>query len=248
MKKHYIFLLIFWLNISWQKESRLISEQLTYSRVGDAFSNHWFNQKNDLELLGINSINYEIYLRAFKEEQELEVWVKNKSADTFQLFQIINFCSSVGIPGPKNKQGDFQIPEGLYYINEFNPLSDYHLSLGIDYPNLADKRRSKAANLGGDIYIHGGCQTVGCIPITDTSIAKLYILCLLSQNEPYSIPIHIFPQRMEYDNFKRLTQSFRNKELHKFWGNIRTAYVYFNLKHKLPNYKINEKGIYFFYE
>ena len=73
-----------------------------------------------------------------------------------------------GTMGPKRLQGDYQVPEGFYYINEFNPNSNYHLHLGLNYPNASDKILSDSLRPGGDIYIHGSCVSIGCIPLLTT--------------------------------------------------------------------------------
>jgi murein L,D-transpeptidase YafK len=108
-----------------------------------------------------------IYLRSFKYDSQLEVWVKNEKNDAFQLFKTYKVCAMAGTLGPKRMEGDYQVPEGFYYINEFNPRSVYHLSLGLNYPNASDRYLSDAIQPGGDIYIHGSCVTTGCIPIPD---------------------------------------------------------------------------------
>jgi murein L,D-transpeptidase YafK len=79
-------------------------------------------------------------------------------------------------------EGDYQVPEGFYYINEFNPKSAYHLSLGLNYPNASDKVLSDSIKPGGDIYIHGNCVTVGCIPLQNNQIEELYVLAANAKN------------------------------------------------------------------
>lgn len=87
--------------------------------------------------------------------------------------------------GDKKFEGDLKTPEGLYYINRRNPNSSYHLSLGISYPNDAD--RAEAAALGkkpgGDIFIHGRARkdrgrgkdwTAGCIAVKDGEMEEVY--------------------------------------------------------------------------
>lgn len=107
------------------------------------------------------------------------------------------FCASSGILGPKRKEGDRQIPEGIYYINHFNPVSNFHLSLGINYPNPSDKILSDPAQPGESFYIHGNCVTIGCIPISDDKIKELYILAVEAYNNgQVKIPVHIFPDRL----------------------------------------------------
>jgi murein L,D-transpeptidase YafK len=102
----------------------------------------------------------------------------------------------LGSLGPKRIQGDYQVPEGFYYVNEFNPNSNYHLALGLNYPNASDKILSDSVQPGGDIYIHGSCVTTGCIPIKDDQIEELYVLTTFARNLGQDfIPVHIFPVR-----------------------------------------------------
>ena len=76
-----------------------------------------------------------IYIRSFKYDSQLEVWVKDEIQEPFKLFKSYRVCALAGTLGPKRMQGDYQVPEGFYYINVFNPKSNYYLSLGINYPN-----------------------------------------------------------------------------------------------------------------
>lgn len=86
--------------------------------------------------------------------------------------------------GHKQFEGDGKTPEGSYTISHRNPKSEFHLSLGISYPNDAD-RAFAAANgkrPGGDIFIHGGPTrrvtkhdwTAGCIAVTNRQIETIY--------------------------------------------------------------------------
>ena len=86
--------------------------------------------KNNLQQKGLKwPANY-IYIRSFKYDSQLEVWVKNEMSDPFKLFKTYKVCALAGTLGPKRMEGDYQVPEGFYYINEFNPKSNYYLSLG----------------------------------------------------------------------------------------------------------------------
>jgi len=86
--------------------------------------------------------------------------------------------------GPKQFEGDGRTPEGAYYIDRLNPNSSYHLSLGISYPNQADREFARAAGRqpGGDIFIHGTPKvvrrspdwTAGCIAVSDREIEVIY--------------------------------------------------------------------------
>jgi murein L,D-transpeptidase YafK len=119
----------------------------------------------------------QLALLAFKQEKMVEVWGKTESC--WNKIKIYPFTATSGNPGPKLRQGDKQIPEGLYRITFLNPNSSYHLSLKIDYPNTFDKKMAKKegrTNLGGDIFFHGRAATVGCIPIGDKAIEELFFL------------------------------------------------------------------------
>jgi len=89
--------------------------------------------------------------------------------------------------GPKRFEGDGRTPEGRYSINRHNPASSYHLSLGISYPNDADRAAARLAGRspGGDIFIHGrsdwkgtnkGDWTAGCIAVRDSEIETIYAM------------------------------------------------------------------------
>lgn len=86
-----------------------------------------------------------------------------------------------GGPGPKLREGDLQVPEGVYRLTAFNPNSSYHLSLRVDYPNAEDRaaedravaRSDRRTSLGGDIFIHGKAVSIGCLAIGDPGIEEL---------------------------------------------------------------------------
>lgn len=88
--------------------------------------------------------------------------------------------------GHKQFEGDGKTPEGTYFISHRNPKSRYHLSLGVSYPNDADRAYAAAAGKapGGDIMVHGGPPrktnkrdwTAGCIAVTDREIEEIYAM------------------------------------------------------------------------
>ena len=89
------------------------------------------------------------------------------------------FTNFSGDLGPKLKEGDKQIPEGIYQLDYLNPNSAYHLSMKVNYPNAFDQAKGKIEgrdNLGSDIFIHGKNETIGCIPIGDEAIEELFVL------------------------------------------------------------------------
>jgi len=188
-----------------------------------------------------------IYIRSFKYDSQLEVWVKNDIKEPFQLFKTYKVCALAGTLGPKRMEGDFQVPEGFYYVTEFNPKSTYYLSLGINYPNVSDRILSDSLKPGGDIYIHGSCVTVGCIPITDGQIDELYILAAHAKDAGQDfIPVHIFPIRY---NVKRSTNYLATLTkddplLKQFALRLEDAFDYFEKYRQLPVVMTNDKGDY----
>jgi len=188
-----------------------------------------------------------VYIRSFKYDSELEIWVKNEYKEPFKLFKKYKVCALAGTLGPKRFEGDYQVPEGFYMINEFNPASQYHLSLGLNYPNVSDRILSDAYRPGGSIYIHGSCVTVGCIPLTDALIEEVYIIAAHAQNAGQDfIPVHIYPIRY---NVKRsadyLSRMTKNDEgLRVFEENLELAYDYFEENKQLPVIMTDEKGNY----
>lgn len=190
-----------------------------------------------------------IYIRSFKYDSQLEIWVKNHRKDPFQLFKSYRVCALAGTLGPKRMEGDYQVPEGFYYINEFNPKSNYHLSLGLNYPNPADKVLSDSSRPGGDIYIHGSCVTVGCIPVTDNQIEEIYILAAHAKNQGQDfIPVHIFPIRYNNKNsvayLSTLTKT--DVQLKNFAAKLESVYDHFELTRQLPVVMTNAHGDYVF--
>ena len=188
-----------------------------------------------------------VYIRSFKYDSQMEVWVKNTKEEKYKLFKTYKICAMAGTLGPKRMAGDYQVPEGFYYINEFNPRSEYHLSLGLNYPNASDRILSDSLQPGGDIYIHGSCVTTGCIPITDGQIEELYILAAHAKDmgEDF-IPVHIFPVNFNnprsVDYLNKYLQTF--SEYTSFAKSMRTAFYYFEKYREVPFVMVNGKGEY----
>jgi murein L,D-transpeptidase YafK len=132
----------------------------------------------DLEKSGAQYPPQSLTFVALKEERRFEVW-----GETWEgapaLIKTYPFTGFSGTLGPKLKQGDRQIPEGIYHITGLNPNSSYHLSIKVGYPSDEDKSIAKKegrTNLGGDIFIHGKSVTIGCIPLGDSAIEEVFAL------------------------------------------------------------------------
>ncbi len=160
----------------------LASNQLTFERVKIAYDEKWSGLREELQTRKISHSPFMV-INAYKAEGKLEIWLKNDDDKVYQLFKTYDFCAHSGTLGPKVIEGDGQTPEGFYYINVFNPMSNFHLSLGVNYPNSVDYARTgKDRKPGSDIYIHGNCVTVGCIPLTDEKIKEVYLLAMFSSD------------------------------------------------------------------
>ena len=88
---------------------------------------------------GIEYPPKQVFFRAFKDERTLEIWGANSATSKLRLLQKYRVLAASGTLGPKRQYGDMQVPEGWYYVDRFNPFSSYHLSLGLNYPNGADR-------------------------------------------------------------------------------------------------------------
>ncbi len=116
-------------------------------------------------------------LVGLKEEKILEVWAP--VGEGWTRLKSYPVLAASGGPGPKLREGDGQVPEGIYRLTAFNPNSSYHLSIRVDYPNAEDRASAAAdgrTRLGGDIFIHGKAVSIGCLAIGDAAIEELYLL------------------------------------------------------------------------
>jgi len=219
-------------------------KQMSYPRVRTAYTEKFESLRTDIDTLGI--ANFDLFIRAFKSEAIFEVWIKDKDAAKFQLFRTYDICSSSGDPGPKRRQGDFQVPEGFYHINIFNPFSNFFLSLGINYPNRSDRTLSDPDYPGGDIYIHGSCVTIGCIPLTDDVIKEIYVLAVEARtNGQEKIPVHIFPARLHTSSLETVQYlADGNQDLLDFWLNLKEGFDYFETWKTLPGITVASSGAY----
>jgi murein L,D-transpeptidase YafK len=174
---------------------------------------------------------------------ELEVWLSDSIE--YKLYKTYKICKLSGDLGPKRREGDLQVPEGFYYINDFNPNSQYHLSLGVSYPNESDKILSPYRNLGGNIYIHGNCVSVGCIAMGDKNIEEIYGLAKMIKNR---IDVHIFPIHYRYlSSLVYFDEKIKKRlDLIEFEQNIFKVYEYFEENNILPKIKVMENGLYSF--
>jgi len=119
-----------------------------------------------------------VRLVAIKHPGVLELWAKD-AADRWHYVHEYPVLAASGTQGPKLREGDKQVPEGVYRIVKLNPKSAFHLSIKLNYPNGFDRRQARRdgrRNPGSDIYIHGKEKSKGCLAMGDRTIEELFVL------------------------------------------------------------------------
>lgn len=125
----------------------------------------------------------QIALLVFKRERRLSLWARDSAQEPWRFIRAYPVLAASGHAGPKLREGDYQVPEGLYRIEHLNPNSSYHLSMKVSYPNEHDRRMAKRdgrTRLGGDIFIHGKDVSIGCVALGDRAIEELFTLVALT--------------------------------------------------------------------
>ncbi len=148
------------------------------------------------EAAGVSFPPRRITLLALKQERKLEVWAQDATADSsdapFVYIRDYDIRKASGVAGPKLREGDRQVPEGLYEIEGLNPNSSYHLSMKLNYPNAFDLKHAHAEGRtqpGSNIFIHGNSVSVGCLAMGDTVIEELFVLTAMTGREKVTVAI-----------------------------------------------------------
>ena len=135
-----------------------------------------------------------VYLRLFKHEREMELWVR-KDGGRYVLFRRFPICTYSGALGPKLRQGDGQSPEGFYSVarGQLNPASQYHLAFNLGYPNAYDRAQGRT---GDFLMVHGSCVSIGCYAMGDAQIEQIYtVVDAALRGGQRQVPVHVFPFR-----------------------------------------------------
>lgn len=183
-----------------------------------------------------------IYFRAYKEEKTLEVWGAKRDRTPMKLVARYRVAAASGGLGPKLREGDRQVPEGVYFIDRFNPRSAFHLSLGINYPNARDRIFADADRPGGDIFIHGDRVSIGCLAMTDPVIEEIFVLADDARRAGQRrIPVHIFPFAMGTEAFVPRGATGDTLVL---WRDLWRIHREFDRTKRVPRVRIDVNGRY----
>lgn len=162
-----------------------------------------------------------IFIRIFKKEAKLEIWMK--SGSSFQHFASYPICYYSGRLGPKLKQGDRQAPEGFYTVSkgQLNPNSRWHRSFNLGYPNLYDRAHRRT---GDYLMVHGGCSSIGCYAMTNKVIDEIWTIVTAALNRGQKrFHVHSYPFKMTRWNMAR----YKRHKWGAFWQDLKKGYDLF---------------------
>lgn len=182
-----------------------------------------------------------VFLRAFKEEGELELFLMHAETKQYHLFRTYRIAAQSGQLGPKLREGDGQVPEGFYAAGKrsMKPDSRFHLAFNVGYPNEYDVAHQRT---GSFIMVHGNEVSIGCLAMTDEVIEEIYSLCdaALERGQPF-FRIHFFPFRMTAERMEKA----RDSEHYTFWENLREGYDLFESSRLPPVTSVRDKRYHF---
>ena len=182
-----------------------------------------------------------VFLRAFKEEGLLEMWIRKRADRKYVLFRTWKVAAQSGTLGPKLAEGDGQVPEGFYFVPPagMKPDSVFHLSFNLGFPNAYERARGWT---GSFIMIHGNRVSTGCLAMTDEKIEEIYTLCDAAHKKGQKFfRVHVFPFRMTAERMAREADN----EWFDFWKNLREGYDHFERERVPPEVTV-EGGRYRF--
>lgn len=172
-----------------------------------------------------------VFIRIFKQESELELWLKK--GGRFVRFATYPICRWSGRLGPKLKEGDRQSPEGFYTVSrrQLNPNSRWHRSFNLGFPNAYDRAHGRT---GSYLMVHGGCSSIGCYAMTNPVIDEIWRLVTASLvNGQSRIHVHAFPFRMTERKLRRYAGDRQG-----LWSDLKTGYDLFEASHVPPRVSV----------
>jgi len=153
--------------------SKTVAERL--AQFGEAARGRWKPYFNSAQ---VAYPPVSVKFVAVKTERRLQVYAAGHPGG-YHWIRSYPILAASGAPGPKLREGDGQVPEGIYPIESLNPNSLFHVSLRVGYPNEFDRvqaTKEGRTNLGGDIMIHGDSVSIGCLAMGDEAAEDLFVL------------------------------------------------------------------------
>ena len=132
----------------------------------------------DFKRAGIAYPPKSLAILAFKNEMRVDLY----AADALRKPRYIRSMAIDNISGqlgPKLREGDQQVPEGVYTVGYLIPNSAYHLAVPVSYPNAFDRDRAAEDGrdrLGVHVMFHGEGQSRGCVVLSDEDAENLFVL------------------------------------------------------------------------
>ncbi len=196
---------------------RQISVSLGYPLPGTPDLSRFQERLNERGL----TLGSPVFVRIFKQEYELELWMKQGSR--FAHFATYPICNYSGGLGPKLRQGDRQSPEGFYTVgrSQLNPNSRWRRSFNLGFPNLLDASHGRT---GGLLMVHGGCASIGCYAMTNAVIDEVWALinAAFDGGQP-QFAVHVFPFRMSDWRMS----AYKDAKWAVFWEDLKRGYDLF---------------------
>ena len=160
-------------------DQTLAGPKTTEQRVQQYAADVTTRLKPNFEKAGVAYPPANLTFVVLKEEERLEVYAADTKSDTCHFVRSYPILAASGHAGPKLREGDWQVPEGIYSVESLNPNSHYHLALHVGYPNAFDREKARTdgrRQLGGDIMIHGSDVSIGCVAMGDPAAEDLFVL------------------------------------------------------------------------
>lgn len=173
-----------------------------------------------------------VFIRIFKNELSLELWMKRDGA--FVHFATYPICYWSGRLGPKLRQGDHQAPEGFYTVSkgQLNPASRWHRSFNLGFPNLLDRVHRRT---GAHLMVHGGCSSIGCYAMTNPVIDEMWQLITAAMNGGQdSFAVHVFPFPLTEARLK----AYGDNQWASFWRELKPGFDLFEANHIPPEVSV----------
>ncbi len=177
----------------------LIRKHTVESRLNE-LGPAWLRIAPKLSEQGFQSTPQSLVIVAYKREKQMELFARGNDSSGNPVLRLVAqypVLNASGTLGPKLREGDRQVPEGLYSLDSLNPNSRFHLALRVSYPSLEDVNQARTdgrdvQTLGSDIMIHGGSSSVGCLAMGDPAIEEIFLLAVLC-NE--NVEIYLSPSK-----------------------------------------------------